>query len=70
MICICGKKMTESEQFIEIEIGDMASECDKQEGYICECGLFLGKSAAVFNGKTYPYWKYSSDDLNKIMKEK
>ncbi len=67
MICVCGKKMTETEQSVETEIGDMASGYKTEDGFLCECGLFLCTWGAVWKDKTYPYWKYDSDNLKKIM---
>ena len=71
MICVCGKKMTEAVQEVEYQEcypgGYYDVDYKNEEGFVCECGLFLGVSGAVFNKKTYPYWKYGSDHLKKIM---
>ena len=69
-ICICGKEMIkEEEQSFEVEDGDMSSVMTTKKGHKCECGIWISDAFAVFNNKTYPKWKYSSDDLKKIMDE-
>ena len=50
-------------------IAKKAKTDKKQEGHICECGLFLGKTGCVYKYKTYPYWKYDSDDIKKIIEK-
>lgn len=71
MNCLCGKYMTNAVQMVEfLECypgGNYDTGSREEEGFICECGLFLGASAAVFNKKSYPYWKHDSDYMKKIM---
>ena len=74
MICICGKQMKRTKQNVPRSVGYPGGyygiEDEEEDGCLCECGLFIGNTAAVFNGKSYPFWGYSSEDVKKIMEEK
>jgi len=65
--------MKPSSQFVGVQecyaSGGYGTKQKKQEGHICECGLFLGKTGCVYKYKTYPYWKYGSDDIKEIMEK-
>lgn len=61
--------MKPTEECVEVAIGDMTSQMDMVEGHLCECGLFISPAYAKFNGVTYEKWKYSSDQIEKVMKK-
>ena len=71
MNCLCGKEMTKTSGEVEVREcypgGYYGTSTKEQHGYKCQCGLFLGVTGAVFNDKTYPYWKYDSDDVKQVM---
>ena len=74
MICLCGKNMIKHKQNVEISVsypsGNYGTEYEEQKGFLCNCGLFLGETVAVFKNKSYPYWKYDSDQIKNIMMDK
>ncbi len=70
VICLCGKEMKPAEECIEIDCGDMSSEMRVEDGYKCVgCGLWHNHAYIKFNHTTYAKWKYSSDHLEKVIKE-
>jgi len=70
-ICVCRKMMQKHSSYVGTQEcyagGGYGTKQDKQDGWLCSCGLFLGRTGCVYNGKTYPYWKYGSDDIKKIL---
>jgi hypothetical protein len=71
MKCFCGKEMAESKVDVEVQEccagGNYGTSIKEQNGVSCECGLSMAPGHCVWRGKTYPKWKYGSDDIIKIM---